>query len=230
LAFLKLQGTYSGPPAILDPDFTLWSGSGNSSQLVVWNLEASRLAPTDYSLDRANIQGRDGLRLSLLQAGAESRLAYLRLSEFLDGQRLGVLMHSTIGFWIFKQPCNCDSNPFDATAVLTALETNDGIHSLSFVFTDHLQGTETLLGHRVVFIPTVSNQWVYEIVDIGGEYENAEWSLPGSLTFSLVFSVGGANVGWHTTCFSQIETYRSPSQLGLVSVDVALQTHFERLS
>ena len=230
LAFLRLQGTYSGPPPILDPNFTLWTGSGNASQLMVWNLETPHLTTTQYALSRVTIQDRGALRLSLLQPGVDSRLVYLRLSETLDGQRLSALMHSGLSLWVLKEPCNCDPDPFAGDSVITAVETNDGVHSLSFVFTDSRQGTETLLGHRVIFIPTASNHWALEVVNIGREYANARWGAPESLTFSLVFSVGGASVGWHTAYFSQIVTQRSATQLGLVSEDVAVQSRVRGVS
>ena len=139
-------------------------------------------------------------------------------------------MQSSISVWILKQNCNCDLDPFGASSVLSAIETNDGIHTLSFVFTDHLQGTEAFLGHRIVFIPAVSNEWVSEVVNVGREYASAQWVSPGALTFSLVFSVGGSGVGWHAAYFSQIETHRSSTELGLVSETVVLLTRFQRIS
>ncbi len=35
-AFANLQGTYSGPPPILDPNFKLWASSSTGPQLMVW--------------------------------------------------------------------------------------------------------------------------------------------------------------------------------------------------
>ena len=229
LSFLGLQRTYSGPPAILDPDFALWTGSGNASQLLVWSLETPHLDTTQYGISRANIQGREALRLSVLQTGIGLRSSYVRLSETLDGQRLSMLMNSSLGFWLLKEPCNCDSDPFSQNAVIVSVETNDGVHTLSFIFTDNRQGTETLLGHQIVFIPTPSNQWIFESVNIGREYANANWGMPGSLTFSLVFSVGATVVGWHTTCFSQIVTQRNAT-LGAVSEGVPLQRRLQLVS
>ena len=229
-AFLNLQGTYSGTPAILDPDFKLWTGAGNTSQLVVWNLEATNLENTQYTTTHADFQGREALRMALLQRGIGSDVAYVRLSETLDGPRLTTLMNSSVSLWVFKESCNCDSTPFGKGAVVVAVETNDGVHTLSFVFTDQRQGTVTLLSHRIVFVPTASNQWVLEVVNIGREYENANWGVPGSLTFSIIFGVGGGNVGWHITYLANIRTQRSTSQLGLAAEGVTFLLRAKRVS
>jgi len=229
-AFLKLQGTYFGPPPILDPNFQLWSGNGNRSELMVWNLETTNLAGTQYTTTRAIVQGHDALRLALLQSGVGSHMAYLRLSETLDGARLATLMNSTLSLWVFKEPCNCDSNPFDKSSVLTAVETNDGMHTLSFILTDLRQGTLTILSHRIVFMPTPSDRWVLEIMSIGREYADANWGQPGFLTFSLILSVGGGNVGWHVTYLANIMIQSSPSQLGLAEAAVAFLLRAKRIS
>ena len=229
-AFLNLQGTYSGPPPILDPDFKLWTGTGNASQLIVWNLETTNLANMQYTTTSSDFHGRDALRLTLFQSGIGTHVAYLRLSETMDGARLAALMNSTVGLWVFKEPCNCDSSPFGKGSALFAVETNDGIHTLSFVFTDQRQGTVTLLSHRIVFIPTPSNQWTLEFVNIGREYWNANWGAPGVLTFSLIFSVGGGNLGWHTMYLADITTQRSANQLGLAAQKVAFQLALRRIS
>jgi hypothetical protein len=229
-AFLNLQGTYSGAPSILDPDFKLWTGAGNASQLVVWNLETTNLENTQYTTTPADFQGRNGLRLALLQSGIGSHMAYIRLSETLEGPGLGALMNSSLSLWVFKESCNCDSTPFGKSSVVVAIETNDGVHTLSFVFTDQRQGTITLLSHRIVFVPTASNQWMLEVVNIGREYVNADWRAPGTLTFSLIFSVGGGNVGWHVTYIANIRTQRSVNQLGLAAEGVTLLLRVKRVS
>jgi hypothetical protein len=197
---------------------------------MVWNIETTNLAKTQYTTTQASVQGRDALRLALLQNGVGSHVAYIRLSETLDGARLTTLMNSTLSLWVFKEPCNCDSNPFGKSSVLVAVETNDGIHTLSFIFTDLRQGTLTLLSHRIVFMPTTSNRWVLEVMNIGREYANANWAQPGTLTFSLILSVGGGNVGWHVTYLANISTQLSSSQLGLAEEVVACLLRAKRIS
>jgi len=228
-AFLNLQGTYAGPPSILDPDFKLWEGEGNASQLVVWNLETINLASTQYTTTNTSFSGRDALRVSLFQNGTGLQAAYLRLSETMDGARLDALTNSTVGVWVYKESCNCDSNPFSKYAALFAVETNDGVHTLSFIFTDHRQGTLTLLTHRIIFIPTASNQWVFQTVNIGREYWAAYWTEPSVLTFSLLFTAGGGNLGWHTTYLANITTQRI-TQPSLASEEAALQLTITRIS
>jgi len=229
-AFLNLQGTYTGPPPILDPNFKLWEGGGNASQLVVWNLETTNLTNTQYTTTGTTFRGRNALRVSLFQDEVGAHAAYLRLSESMDGARLTALMNSTVGLWVFKESCNCDSNPFGKYSALFAVETNDGVHTLSFIFTDQRQGTLTLLTHRIIFIPTVPNQWVFKEVNIWREYCEANWSEPSVLTLSLIFSVGTGSFGWHTVYLANITTQRTYTQPGLASDEFAVQLGVTRIS
>lgn len=59
-AFMNLQGTYSGPPPILDPDFKLWVDGSNGPHLMVWNFQVAMGISDNASIKRTAIQGRDG--------------------------------------------------------------------------------------------------------------------------------------------------------------------------
>jgi len=223
-AFVNLQGTSIAPSPILDPDFQLWTGTGNSTQLMVWNLESHTPAGTQFSIKKTTIQNRDALGLNVYQSGTVSDWAYIRLSETLDGSRLMALMNATIGLWVFKEPCHCDADPFADNSVVLAVETNDGVHMVSFIFTDQLSGAVTLLDHRIVFIPTPSGQWSFEEVNIAREYANENWSTPEALTFSLVFGVAGNAEGWHRAYLNQISIQSSLVQSSsLAQTEVAVQ-------
>ena len=216
LAFVNFQGTSSPPPAILDPDFTLWTQTGNFTQPLVWSL-GSNVGREHLMLERVTLLDRNAVRISIYQNGAGSNDSYVTLAETLDGERLAHLMNSTVGIWVFKDPCECDSNQLGNASELQAVQVNDGIRTISFVFTDKLQGSATFLGHRLVLIPTPSNQWSYEEVNIGREYAAANWLPPNSLTFTLLFEVRRASVGWHSVYFSQI-TAQANSQAALTGV------------
>lgn len=201
-AFLNLQGTYSGPPAILDPNFNLWVTGPNSSQLMVWNLESVK-GPSDHvEVSKTSLQGKHALELRVFQSGIQSRWAYVGLSQTLDGGRLAQLMNASIGFWVLKEPCECDAGPFNSTSVILAVVTNDGVHTISFILSDGLQGVKTLPGQRLVFLPTPSGVWYFEKLNISREYRMMRWAAPDRLTFSLVLGVAGGAVGWHLAYLS----------------------------
>lgn len=195
-AFMNLQGTYSGPPPILDPNFKLWSNDSRE-RLLVWNSESVKGVNDITRMNGSNVMGRNAVMLGIFQSGSGSRWVYESLFQTLDGSRLSSLLNASVGIWILKEPCQCDADPFNKTSVLLSLEVSDGIHTISFVFSDQLQGTQTLLSHRIVFIPTQSGVWVYQKFNIAREYVTSHWSAPDRLTFSLVFGVAGSAVGWH---------------------------------
>jgi len=195
-AFLNLQGTSSGPPPILDPNFKLWSNDSRE-RLLVWNSESVKGVDDRTTVNGSVVMGRDAVTFGILQSGAGSRWVYESIFQTLDGSRLSSLLNSSVGVWILKEPCRCDADPFNKTSVVLSVEVNDGIHTLSFVFSDRLLGTETLLNHRIVFIPTQSGVWVYQKFNIAREYASSHWAAPDQLTFSIVFGVAGSAVGWH---------------------------------
>jgi len=203
-AFLSLQGTYAGPPAILDPNFNLWVTGSNGPQLMVWNTELVKGMSDQISINKTILEGRHALELKVFQSGVQSRWAYASLSQDIDGGRLTQLLNESIGFWILKEPCSCDADLFNKTSVILSIETNDGIHTISFVFSDGLQGVRTLPDHRIVFLPTPSGSWFFEKLNVAKEYRTMRWTPPTSLTFSIVLGVAGDAIGWHSAYLSGI--------------------------
>ena len=203
-AFLNLQGTYAGPPAILDPNFNLWVTGSTGPHLMVWNTELVKGMSDQISINKTILQGRHALELMVFQSGVQSRWAYARLSQDIDGGRLTQLLNQTIGFWILKQPCSCDADPFNKTSVILSIEINDGVHTISFVFSDGLQGVRTLPDYRIVFLPTPSGSWFFEKLNVAKEYHMMRWTTPTSLTFSIVLGVAGDAIGWHSASLSGI--------------------------
>jgi hypothetical protein len=215
LAFLNLQGTYTGPPAILDPNFNLWVAGPNGSQLVVWNLEAVK-GPSDHvGISKTSLQGKHALELRVFQSGIQSRWTYASISQTLDGARLTELMNMSIGFWALKEECHCDATLFNGTSVILAVETNDGVHTISFIFSDELQGVKSLPDRRIVFLPTPSGVWYFEKLNIANEYRTMRWSTPDELTFSIVLGAAGGAVGWHSAYVSGVALSRDGLQFPL---------------
>jgi hypothetical protein len=205
-AFVNLQGTYSGAPPILDPNFRLWTNSSKGSQPLVWVSESVKGSKDQVTFNQSRINGKDAVELRIFQSGISARPVIQSLSQTIDGGRLSTLLNVSLGIWILKEPCHCDLNPFNKTSVMLAVEVNDGIHTISFLFTDELQGTQTLLGHKFIFMPTPSGAWTYQRFTVGREYALSRWPLPDRISFSIVLGVGGAAVGWHHAYLNAVTT------------------------
>jgi len=214
-AFLSLQGTYTGPPAILDPNFSLWITGSNGAQLMVWNLETVKEASDQAGINRTIVQGRSALELSVFRSVVESRWAYASISQTLDGGRLAALMNMTIGLWVFKEKCQCDADLFNGTSVILAVQTNDGVHTILYVFSDELQDVKSLPNEMILFLPTPSDVWSFENLNIASDYRMMHWGTPTELTFSIILGVAGQAVGLHSAYVGGISLSRgdfSPSQ------------------
>ena len=205
-AFTNLQGTYSGPAPILDPNFKLWSTNSTGSQLSVWNLESVKGSDDQVSLNETTINGRDAAQLAVFQSGERPGWVYAGLTQTLDGARLAALFKSTLGIWFMKEPCHCDDYPFNTTAVTLVLEINDGIHTISYVFSDNREGILPLLNHELVFRPAPSGVWTFQQFNFTKEYSDAHWSIPTSLNFRIIFGVGQSSPGWHYAYLNRITT------------------------
>ena len=196
-AFANLQGTYSGPPPIFDPNFKLWATSSTGTQLMVWDRESVKGSLDRVTLNETVANGREAVELAVFQSGEVPGGVYEGLTQTLDGGRLSALFASTVGLWFMKEPCHCDGDPFNRTAVTLVVEVNDGVHTISILFSDKSTGTLTLLNHRIEFRPTPSGTWTFEEFNFTKEYEAAHWLLPNSLTFSIIFGVAEGSLGWH---------------------------------
>jgi hypothetical protein len=231
LAFVNLQGTYSGPPPMLDPDFKLWANSSVGPQLMVWNREYVK-GPFDQAImNETMVDGRDAAQLGIFQSGTGTEV-YEGLTQSLDGARLAAFFHSSFEFWIMKEPCHCDGNPFNETAVTLLLEVNDGLHTISFLFSDKYAGTLSLLNNRIEFRPTPSGTWTFQKFNFTEEYEAAHWYLPSSLTFRILFGVGKSAVGWHYAFLNRITVISNSltASSSLTSNSVLILTTFFRHS
>jgi len=209
---MDLQGTYSGPPPILDPDFKLWVDGSNGSRLMVWNLELAKGVFDNATIGKSFVQGRDAVEFEIYQSGAGSRLVYASISQTVDGARLSALFNDTIGIWIIKEPCHCDASPFNSTAAILAVQVDDGEHTISYLFSDELQATQTLLNHRMVYMPTLSGVWSLREFNVGKQYAAAHWATPDWLVFSITFGAAASAVGWHTAYLNRIITIKSDLQ------------------
>jgi len=203
-AFANLQGTYSGPPPILDPNFKLWATNSTGPQLMVWDRESVKGSFDRVALNETVVNSRNAVELGVFQSGEVSGSVYEALTQTLDGGRLSALFSSTVGLWFMKEACHCDDDPFNKTAVTLVVEVNDGTHTLSILFSDKFAGTLTLLNHRIEFRPTPSGTWTFQEFNFSNEYLAAHWPLPNSLTFRILFGVAQGSLGWHYAYLDRI--------------------------
>lgn len=211
LAFANLQGTYSGPPTLLDPEFKLWTNAPGGPQLMVWTREIVR-GPNDQAVsNQRETQGKNALELGIYQSGSAGWV-YESLTETLDGSRVMSLLNGTVGIWMLKEPCSCDRNPYNKTAVTLALDLNDGLHSLSFLFSDSFTGALSLPNQKIVFVPTPSGVWSYQQLNVREEFASSHWPIPSNLRFSLVFGVAAGAVGWHYSYLNSVTVSRGGVQ------------------
>ena len=221
LAFVNLQGTYSGLPPILDPNFKLWANTSTGPQLMVWDRESVKGSFDRVTLNEAVADGREAVELALFQSGEAPGGVYESLTQTLDGGRLSALFTSTVGLWFMKEPCHCDDDLFNRTGVTLVVEVNDGIHTISILFSDKSSDTLTLLNHRIEFRPTPSGTWTFEEFNFAKEYAAANWVLPNSVTFSIIFGVANGSLGWHYAYLDRLTvTSNSPytSQITISSL------------
>jgi hypothetical protein len=197
LAFLDLRPSYVGPPPILDPSFELWVGDQGSRRLMLWDLEYVSGLGDNVSLQETVFAGKRAMELLIMQAGNDGKPVYAYLKQTIDGERLAGLLTDDVGVWVLTEPCVCDGTT-PARSVTFGVEVNDGVHTLTFIFSDIAAETRTILAHRFVYLPTQPRTWTYQHINVTEQYTLAQWSLPEHVTFSLVFEVGGFATGWHS--------------------------------
>jgi hypothetical protein len=199
MAFLNLRPRYVGPPPILDPSFELWVGDPGSRRLMLWDLEYVKGLGDQVSLRETELAGKRAMEFLVTQDGTDGEpvYAYLKQNQTIDGARLTQLLTDDIGVWILTEPCNCDG-AVTTRSVIFGIEVNDGIHTLTFIFSDRANRATTIFAHRFVYLSTQPGTWAYQHINVTEQYRLAQWSLPERLTFSLVFEVGGFATGSHS--------------------------------
>lgn len=199
LAFAHLQhaGT-ENPPPILDPQFELWvwDSQFGGSRPLVWELEYLSGSGDQILLQKTEVGGKSALEIRVFQEGGDGWV-YVYLRQSIDGARLRALLNRTVGVLVFLETaCACKrASPSQSTVF--GIETNDGDHTLSFVFSEAIVEPQQTPSSRTVFLPTVPGEWVYHPIDVAGEYENAKWRLPERLKFGVTFQVPASATGWH---------------------------------
>jgi hypothetical protein len=196
LTFLNLRPGYVGPPPILDPNLELWVGNQGAKRLMLWDLESTEGPGDNVSLQETVINGKNAKEFLILQSGSSGNAVYAYLTQMIDGARLAGLLSGDLGVWILAEPCECNQGS-TAQSVIFGVELNDGVHTLTFIFSDAPAATTMILADRFVYLLVQPGTWTYQHINVTREYALAQWSLPVQLSFSMVFWVGGHATGWH---------------------------------
>jgi hypothetical protein len=203
LAFFNVRPSYVGPDPILDPSFQLWVGDPGSRRPMLWDLEYMKGPGDSVSLQEAVVGGKKAVELLIVQSGTDSQPVYAYLKQTMDGARLADLLSYDVGVWVLAEPCACNGT-ITPTSIVFGVEVNDGLHTLTFIFSD-LATQTTILAHRFVYLPTQPGTWTYKHLNVTEQYRLANWTLPESLTFSLIFEVGGLAIGTHRAYVSSFQ-------------------------
>lgn len=199
LAFTHLQAKPEYPPLILDPQFELWVSNPDlgGAKPLVWGLEYVKGAGDQIALQETVVADRKALEIQIFQDGADDRWAYVYLNQTIDDARLRAMFSEELGVWVFSEaPCPCNGTAPSQSTVF-GVETNDDIHTLTFIFSAEKAEPQEFLTHRTVFLQTPPGMWVYQMIDVAKQYADAHWNLPERLSFSIVLGAPGHATGMH---------------------------------
>jgi len=198
-AFTQLQARTEYPPPILDPEFNLWVSSPELGGMkpMVWELEYQKSAGDQISLQEVVAGDKKALRIQIFQDGADENFTYVRLGQVVDGARVRALFDEEVGITVLPQgSCAC-SGPASGPSGLFEIETNDGTHTLDFLFADTTAKIGVSPTHRTILLQTTAGEWTHHLIDLAEQYENAQWKSPDRISLSIIFGVPGSAGGWH---------------------------------
>ena len=199
LAFTHLQGRTEYPPPILDPEFGLWVANPDlgGKKPMLWELEYEKGFGDQVLLQETTMANKKALEIQLFQDGTDNRWTYARLGQTIDGTRLRALLDEEVGIWIFLEAsCACNSTTSNERGVF-GVETNDGTHTVDFIFGQVAAEMSQSPTHRTILLQTPSGEWVHHSIDIVGQYHDAQWKLPERISLSIIFGAEGLATGRH---------------------------------
>jgi len=170
---------------------------------MLWDMEYVEGPADNVSLREAVVDGKSAAELQVSQSGIDDAPVYVYLKQTIDGARLAGLLEDDVGIWVLAEPCVCNGTS-TARSSIFGVELNDGIHTLTFIFSDQAIAPTTFLAHRFVYLTTQSGVWTYQQFNVTMQYALAHWNLPGQLTFSLVFQAGALATGLHSAYVNSI--------------------------
>jgi hypothetical protein len=199
-AFAHLQTSTEYPPPILDPTFNLWVSNPElgGEKPMVWELEYQKSAGDQILLQETVIEDKTALEIRIFQDGTDDNLTYVRLGQAIDGARARALFAQQISVLVFLQAsCPCEQL-LSGEATTFGIETNDGTHTLDYIFTGKPAETNISPTRRTISLTAQAGQWTNQLIDLTEEYKSAKWSSPDRILLSIILGVPGRAGGWHT--------------------------------
>ena len=199
-AFTQLQTRTEYPPPILDPEFNLWVSNPElgGKKPMVWELEYQKSVGDQILLQEAVIGDKQALGIQIFQDGIDENFTYVRIGQIIDGTRARALFDEEVGIWVLLQgSCACSGRASGQT-VTFEIETNDGTHTLDFLFAETTVEMSVSPTHRTISLQTPIGEWKHHPIDLARQYEHAQWKLPDRIALSIIFSVPGSAGGWHS--------------------------------
>jgi hypothetical protein len=199
-AFTNLQAKTEYPPPILDPEFNLWGSNptlGGKTPMV-WELEYEKSVGDQILLQETVTADKKALEIQIFQDGSDDNLTYVRLGQTIDGIRARALFDEEMGIWVLLQASCACKGPISGQGSIFEIETNDGTHTLDFLFVETAAEASISPSHRTIFLQTPMGEWGYHSIDLVAQYRNAQWKPPDRISLSIIFSASGSATGWHT--------------------------------
>jgi len=199
-AFTNLQAKTEYPPPILDPEFNLWGSNptlGGKTPMV-WELEYEKSVGDQILLQETVTADKKALEIQIFQDGSDDNLTYVRLGQTIDGIRARALFDEEVSIWVLLQASCACKGPISGQGSIFEIETNDGTHTLDFLFVETAAEVSISPSHRTIFLQTPMGEWGYHSIDLVAQYRNAQWKPPDRILLSIVFSASGSATGWHT--------------------------------
>jgi len=184
----------------LDPEFNLWGSNptlGGKTPMV-WELEYEKSIGDQILLQEAVTADKKALEIQIFQDGADDNLTYVRLGQTIDGIRARALFDEEVGIWVLLQASCACKGPTSGQGSILEIATNDGTHTLDFLFVETAAEASISPSHRTIYLQTPMGKWGYYSIDLVAQYRNAQWKPPDRISLSIIFSASGSATGWHT--------------------------------
>jgi len=183
-------------PPILDPNFELRMAGSGTMSLILWRSEYMIAKGDALSLNQVTFDHMTALKFELSKQN-KSAASYVSVTQIITGPRLASLFTLNLSVWILRESCNCDSSSIVRNEVF-GVTFNDGTHTLTYQLSAIPMETEVKWDAKVVHLQTLNDQWVKVPLNIGKEFETAQWKRPERVTLGVIFGAGSAFSGFRT--------------------------------
>ena len=194
--FTILKSNPVTSPPVLDPNFELWMGGSGRMSLILWRSEYVIAEGDALSLNQVTFDHMTALKFELSKQN-KSAASYVSVTQIITGPRLASLFTLNLSVWVLRESCNCDPSSIVPNEVF-GVTFNDGTHTLTYQFSATPMKTEVKWDARVVHLQTLNDQWVKVPLNIGEEFESAQWKRPERVTLGVVFGAGNDFSGSRT--------------------------------